>query len=103
MNDRIIELRGFVIDRLPNSMFVVELENGHQLNAHMSGKLRMNFTKILPGDIVTIEVSPWDISKGRIVFREKYNLMNNSYPNSYPKVYSKKVKSPSRTPRDFKR
>jgi translation initiation factor IF-1 len=56
---------------LPNAMFQVELENGHQILAHISGKLRMNFIRILPGDRVTIEMSPYDLSKGRIIWRDK--------------------------------
>ena len=66
-----IELEGTVIEKLPNAMFRVELENGHQVLAHISGKLRMNFIKILPGDKVTIEMSPYDLSKGRIIWRDK--------------------------------
>ena len=59
------------IEGLPNAMFKVELENGHIVLAHISGKLRMNFIKILPGDKVTLEMSPYDLSKGRIVWRDK--------------------------------
>ena len=65
----VIEVEGKVVEKLPNAMFQVELENGHQVLAHISGKLRMNFIKILPGDKVTMEMSPYDLSKGRIVFR----------------------------------
>ena len=57
------------MESLPNAMFKVELENGHKLDAHISGKLRMNFIRILPGDKVTVEMSPYDLSKGRIVYR----------------------------------
>ena len=60
-----------VVEKLPNAMFKVELENGHIVLAHISGKLRMNFIKILPGDKVTLEMSPYDLSKGRIVWRDK--------------------------------
>ncbi len=67
----IIEVEGTVIEKLPNTMFRVELENGHQVLAHISGKLRMNFIKILPGDKVTVEMSPYDLSKARIIWREK--------------------------------
>lgn len=67
----IIELEGTVVEKLPNTVFIVELENGHQINAHISGKLRMNFIKILPGDKVRIEMSPYDLSKGRIIWRGK--------------------------------
>ena len=67
----VIEIEGKVIEKLPNAMFQVELENGHQVLAHISGKLRMNFIKILPGDKVTLELSPYDLSKGRIIWRDK--------------------------------
>ena len=66
-----IEVEGIVLEKLPNAMFKVELENGHIVLAHISGKLRMNFIKILPGDKVTLEMSPYDLSKGRIVWRDK--------------------------------
>ena len=67
----VIEIEGVVVEKLPNAMFKVELENGHIVLAHISGKLRMNFTKILPGDKVTLEMSPYDLSKGRIIWRDK--------------------------------
>ena len=67
----VIEIEGVVVEKLPNAMFKVELENGHMVLAHISGKLRMNFIKILPGDKVTLEMSPYDLSKGRIVWRDK--------------------------------
>ena len=67
----VIEIEGTVVEKLPNTMFKVELENGHVVLAHISGKLRMNFIRILPGDKVTIELSPYDLSKGRIVWRDK--------------------------------
>ena len=66
-----IEIEGTVIEKLPNATFQVELENGHKVLAHISGKLRMNFIRILPGDKVTIELSPYDLSKGRIIWRDK--------------------------------
>jgi len=66
-----IEVEGVVLEKLPNAMFQVELENGHKILAHISGKLRMNFIKILPGDKVLIEMSPYDLSKGRIIWRAK--------------------------------
>ena len=66
-----IEVNGTVTEALANSMFRVELENGHQVLAHISGKLRTNFIKILPGDKVTLELSPYDLSKGRIIWRDK--------------------------------
>ena len=67
----VIEIEGVVVEKLPNAMFQVELENGHRVLAHISGKLRMNFSKILPGDTVTLELSPYDLSKGRIIWRDK--------------------------------
>ena len=67
----VIEIEGTVVEKLPNAMFKVELENGHQILAVISGKLRTNFIKILPGDKVTVEMSPYDLSKGRIVWRDK--------------------------------
>jgi len=66
-----IEQDGTIIEALSNAMFKVELENGHQLIAHISGKMRMNYIRILPGDKVKIEMSPYDLSKGRIVYRYK--------------------------------
>ncbi len=67
----VIEVEGKVLEALPNANFVVELENGHKLLAHISGKLRMNFIRILPGDRVTVELSPYDLSRGRITWRGK--------------------------------
>ena len=67
----VIEIEGVVVEKLPNAMFKVELENGHIVLAHISGKLRMNYIKLLPGDKVTIELSPYDLSKGRIIWRDK--------------------------------
>ena len=67
----IIEVEGTVVEALPNTNFKVELENGHQILAHISGKLRMNYIKILPGDKVKLELSPYDFSKGRIIWRAK--------------------------------
>ena len=67
----VLELEGKVVETLPNAMFKVELENGHQVLAHISGKLRMNFIKILPGDKVKLEMSPYDLSRGRITWRSK--------------------------------
>ena len=66
-----IEVEGTVIEALPNAMFQVELANGHKVLAHISGKLRMNFIKILPGDKVTLEMSPYDLTRGRITWRSK--------------------------------
>lgn len=67
----VLEVEGKVIDTLPNAMFKVELENGHQIMAHVSGKIRMNYIRILPGDKVTIEISPYDLTRGRITYRHK--------------------------------
>ena len=67
----VIELEGTVVETLPNTTFKVELENGHQILAHISGKLRINYIKILPGDKVKVEVSPYDLTRGRITWREK--------------------------------
>ena len=67
----VLELEGKVIEALPNAMFQVEFENGHRVLAHISGKLRMNFIRILPGDKVTVELSPYDLTKGRITWRAK--------------------------------
>lgn len=67
----VIEVEGTVLEKLPNAMFSVELKNGHQILAHISGKLRMNFIRIIPGDKVKIEMSPYDLSKGRITWRGK--------------------------------
>ena len=67
----IIEVEGTVVEALPNALFQVELENGHRILAHISGKLRMNFIRILPGDKVTIELSPYDLTRGRITWRAK--------------------------------
>lgn len=66
-----IEVEGKVIETLPNAMFRVELDNGHKVLAHISGKMRMHFIKILPGDKVTVELSPYDLTRGRITYRTK--------------------------------
>lgn len=67
----VIEVEGTVIEPLPNAMFRVELDNGHVVLAHISGKMRMHFIRIIPGDKVTVELSPYDLSRGRIVYRKK--------------------------------
>ncbi len=67
----VIEIEGRVIEALPNAMFSVELPNGHKIMAHISGKMRMNFIRIYPGDRVTIELSPYDLTRGRITWRSK--------------------------------
>ena len=67
----VIEVEGTVVEALPNTNFKVELENGHQILAHISGKLRMNYIKILPGDKVKLELSPYDLNRGRITWRAK--------------------------------
>lgn len=66
-----IEVEGIVIETLPNAMFRVELKNGHRVLGHISGKMRKHFIKILPGDKVSVELSPYDLTRGRIVYREK--------------------------------
>jgi translation initiation factor IF-1 len=66
-----IEVQGTVLETLPNAMFRVEIENGHKILAHISGKMRMHFIKILPGDKVTVELSPYDLTRGRITYRFK--------------------------------
>lgn len=67
----VIEVEGTVVEALPNAMFQVELENGHKVLGHISGKLRMNYIRILPGDKVTVELSPYDLTRGRITWRGK--------------------------------
>ena len=69
--DDVIELEGIVVDALPNAMFTVDIGNGHTILAHSPGKLRMNFIKILPGDKVTVQMSPYDLTQGRITWRSK--------------------------------
>lgn len=67
----VIQVEGIILEALPNAMFRVELENGHKILAHISGKMRMHFIQILPGDKVAVELSPYDLSRGRIIFRSK--------------------------------
>ena len=69
--DDVIEVEGVVVDTLPAAQFKVKLENGHEILAHVSGKIRMHYIRILPGDRVTIEISPYDLTRGRITFRHK--------------------------------
>jgi translation initiation factor IF-1 len=69
--EALIKIDGTILDTLPNATFKVELENGHKVHAHISGKMRMHFIKILPGDKVTVELSPYDLSRGRIIYRYK--------------------------------
>jgi len=69
--DDVIEVEGIILETLPNAMFKVELENGHEILAHVSGKIRMNYIRILQGDKVTVEMSPYDLTKGRITYRFK--------------------------------
>ncbi|NLW25479.1 MAG: translation initiation factor IF-1 [Clostridia bacterium] len=71
MSKDVIEVEGTVVEPLPNAMFKVKLDNGHIVLAHISGKIRMNFIKILPGDKVTVELSPYDLTRGRITYRFK--------------------------------
>ena len=72
----VIEIEGVVVEKLPNAMFQVELDNGHKIIAHLSGKLRKNFIRIIPGDSVKIEMSPYDLTKGRITWRGKVRKEN---------------------------
>jgi translation initiation factor IF-1 len=72
-----ITVEGIIIEPLPNAMFRVELDNGHRILAHISGKMRMHFIKILPGDRVTVELSPYDLTRGRVTFRAKNQSKNN--------------------------
>lgn len=69
--DDVIEMEGIVVEALPNTMFQVDIGNGHTILAHISGKLRMNFIRILPGDKVTVQMSPYDLTRGRITWRSK--------------------------------
>ena len=71
MKEEAIEVEGTIIEALPNARFTVELENGHRILAHVSGKMRMYFIRILAGDKVKVELSPYDLTKGRIIYREK--------------------------------
>ena len=69
--EQAVQVEGTVIEPLPNARFKVELENGHQVLAHVSGKMRMHFIRILPGDRVTVELSPYDLTRGRIIYRQR--------------------------------
>ena len=71
MSKDVIEIEGTILESMPNAMFRVELENGHEILAHISGKIRKNFIRILPGDKVKVEMTPYDLSKGRIIWRDK--------------------------------
>ena len=71
MSKDVIELEGTILESMPNAMFRVELENGHEILAHISGKIRKNFIRILPGDKVKVEMTPYDLSRGRIIYRKK--------------------------------
>ena len=86
--DDVIEIEGTVLEALPNATFNVELPNGHKILAHISGKLRMNFIRILPGDKVTVEMSPYDLTKGRITWRSKsekaYGNFSDACTNNKP-------------------
>ena len=73
MSKDVIELEGTILESMPNAMFRVELENGHEILAHISGKIRKNFIRILPGDKVKVEMTPYDLTRGRITFRLKQN------------------------------
>ena len=71
MSKDVLEFEGKILESMPNAMFRVELDNGHEILAHISGKIRKNFIRILPGDKVTLELSPYDLTKGRIIWRDK--------------------------------
>ncbi len=71
MKEEAIEVEGTVMETLPNAMFRVELKNGHKILAHISGKMRMHYIRILPGDVVKVEMSPYDLTRGRITYRQK--------------------------------
>lgn len=71
MKEEAVEVEGKVTETLPNAMFRVELKNGHKILAHISGKMRMHYIRILPGDVVKVEMSPYDLSRGRIIYRQK--------------------------------
>ncbi len=71
MSKKGIQVEGTVVEALPDAWFIVELKNGHRVRAYVSGKMRMNFIRILPGDVVTVEISPYDVTRGRIVYRHK--------------------------------
>ena len=71
MKEEAIEVEGTVVEPLPNAMFRVQLKNGHMVLAHISGKMRMNYIRILPGDTVKVEMSPYDLTRGRIIYRQK--------------------------------
>ena len=86
----VIEIEGKVLESLPNAQFKVELPNGHVILAHISGKLRMNFIRILPGDKVTVEMSPYDLQKGRITWRSKQRISITGY---YKEVVSNESKT----------
>ena len=92
----VIEIEGTVVEKLPNTMFQVELENGHRVLAHISGKLRQNFIRILPGDKVTLELSPYDLSKGRIIWRVN---KKSSVPGGVllPGIFTKTTEKPGKT------
>jgi translation initiation factor IF-1 len=70
-NKEVIQFTGTIVETLPNAMFRVKLENGHEILAHIAGKMRMHYIKIVPGDIVTVEMTPYDLTKGRITYRQK--------------------------------
>ena len=88
----VIEVEGVVVEALPNTTFKVELENGHQILAHISGKLRMNYIKILPGDKVKVELSPYDLNRGRITWRAKQIKINPKIYKLFQEVQKMKVR-----------
>ena len=96
MSKDVIEIEGTIIESMPNAMFRVKLENGHEILAHISGKIRKNFIRILPGDKVKVEMTPYDLTKGRITFRLKQLIPTKtkiSRTNKYIKENKMKVRS----------
>ena len=89
-----IEQDGVIVEALSNAMFRVELENGHEITAHISGKMRMHFIKILPGDKVRIEMSPYDLTKGRIAFRYKKRTPDSKIVRRHGRLYVINKKNP---------
>ena len=77
--DDVIQMAGEVVENLPNAMFRVKLENGHVVLGHISGKMRMHYIRILPGDKVTVEMTPYDLTRARIIFRAKYRLSSTYF------------------------
>ena len=88
MSKDVIEIEGIIIESMPNAMFRVKLENGHEILAHISGKIRKNFIRILPGDKVKVEMTPYDLKRGRITFRLKWYSVIGNYHEHYQYILS---------------